>query len=1056
MSANIEFISAGAGSGKTYKLTGIIAEALQTGTVRPHAIVATTFTVKAATELRERTRARLLEKGHLDLATALGQARIGTVNSVCGKLLERFCFELGLSPDQTVLGEGQAKRLLAACLSETLDVERQTELVRLTNRFGIDSGAWSENIKSIVTAALSNDIAPSALRAMGSRNADLMLANWPVPSAGEDPTPGLVALLSAARKEVSDHVEKMIAEGRDVPKNLQKGLQDLEKFERLFREGRWSWPDWIGAHNLDAGARVKNQLEPVRRAAQEHESHPVFHAEVRAYLELVFDLAASALDAYSAAKRSLGAVDFSDQEVLLLTAIRENETVREVLASELDLVVVDEFQDTSPLQLALFIEFAKLARRSVWVGDPKQAIYGFRGTDASLIAGVLGAVESWGGTIGQPLTTSRRSVPSLVSLTNTVFKSAFLPGLQPADVKLEPIRDGIPGQPCLLNWNLESNNNESDYLGLGRAVRQLLDSGYQVEERDTRRLRPMQPGDIGVLCRRNAQVDLAVTSLTRWGIPSASPRAGLLGTAEAILVTACLRRLHDASDTVASALVLTLADGTPAEVWLQNRLDHLEGGADAAQWRASGDASHPLLARLEALRPTLVALTPSEALQMAAAESQVARLSHRWSATPHDARTRIANVEALLALGSTYEDECRAARKPATVSGMLRWLDALADAGDDSRAATANDSVRVLTYHAAKGLEWPLVVLTGLGEGTRTTLWSVRARTEGAFDPQRPLENRFVHFWLKTWGPRKQPQAAVDAEASDVAKAMQADASTESRRLLYVGLTRARDMNVLVSFVRKSRPQRAWVDEVPGAAATLFGETAVFPLPDGREISRLTRAWSTDECAVEPPDRPEQDRHWFTQRSHVEAAPLWHRPSAATGGQFTVLATEPIGVRIALAGKPDMTELGTAIHLCIARSNVTGRVDETEVARILDVWGVASCVAPAAVCSQIETFRAWMRARWPEGRILVEVPVETDRNDGQRTRGRIDLLVETPEGWVIFDHKANPGGRERDGELACEHGPQLDSYSDAVVRSTGRAVIERWIYLPVGSRAVRV
>ncbi|AFQ52202.1 UvrD/REP helicase [Burkholderia cepacia GG4] len=96
--------------------------------------------------------------------------------------------------------------------------------------------------------------------------------------------------------------------------------------------------------------------------------------------------------------------------------------------------MVDEFQDTSPLQPALFVELAGLARRSVWVGDPKQAIYGFRGTNASLIAGVLSAIESWGGKIGESLTISRRSTPALVSLTNAVFAPAFSEELPPEEV----------------------------------------------------------------------------------------------------------------------------------------------------------------------------------------------------------------------------------------------------------------------------------------------------------------------------------------------------------------------------------------------------------------------------------------------------------------------------------------------------------------------------------------------------------------------------------------------------------------------------------------------
>ncbi len=191
---NIEFVSAGAGSGKTYKLTETLAQALESGAARPHAILATTFTVKAATELRERARSWLLEKGRVDLATAIGQARLGTVNSVCGQMLKQFCFELGLSPDQTVLSEGQTKRLLETSLAETLDPVGQSDFVQLTRKFGIEQEDWAKTVKDVVKAALDNDIAPAALRTMGPRNADQMLANWPAPTAGGDPT----AVLSAA------------------------------------------------------------------------------------------------------------------------------------------------------------------------------------------------------------------------------------------------------------------------------------------------------------------------------------------------------------------------------------------------------------------------------------------------------------------------------------------------------------------------------------------------------------------------------------------------------------------------------------------------------------------------------------------------------------------------------------------------------------------------------------------------------------------------------------------------------------------------------------------
>lgn len=1054
---NIEFISAGAGSGKTYKLTETLAQALESGTARPHAILATTFTVKAATELRERARSWLLEKGRIDLATAIGQARLGTVNSVCGQMLKRFCFELGLSPDQTVLGEGQSKRLLKATLAESMEADAQTELVRLTERFGIEQADWSKTVEAVVKAALDNDIGPDELRVMGSQNADAMLTNWPTPATGVDPTEALATALAEAYRGVAAYVEQQQAADVKVADNLLKGLEGLQKLDRLFREGRWSWPDWIGAAGFDAGAKVRDIVAPVKSAAQAHESHPAFHAEVRQYLDHVFNLAADVLNAYEQAKKALGAVDFSDQEVLLLRALRTKPAVREVLAAELDLIMIDEFQDTSPLQLALFIELAKLAKKSVWVGDPKQAIYGFRGTDASLISGVLNAIKDWGGIVGKTLDTSRRSNESLVSLTNGLFNSAFEPELTPEQVRLQSLRKDIPDQPALLNWNFESSRNDSDYLCLGQAIRELLESGTKVEDKDTKELRPIQAGDIGVLCRYNDQVEFAVTSLTRWGIPSASPRSGLLGTAEAIYVMACLRRMNDPTDTVATALVITLADSTPIETWLADRLQHLATDeAKPYEWLTTGDSAHELIARLEKLRPTLTALTPLEVLRLAAAESQVARLAGQWSTSPHESRNRMSNVEALVELGKTFEDECVAAKRPATVSGMLRWLDELASQEDDNRATSAGNAVSVLTYHGAKGLEWPVVVLTSLDAIARTSLWGVRARTVGGFDPQQPLANRFVHCWLKSWGKRSQPQAALNAEASVTGQAMQAEALAENKRLLYVGLTRARDINVALSFVRKSGPGRAWVGEIQGAAELLFGDSEIVTTPEGKQLSRLSKSWGKDECSAEPPSTAPEACHWFTARPRVQAEPLWHRPSSASGGTFTVVETDAVGVRLSLAGKLDMASLGTALHLCIARAGVLGGISPPDVERILKIWAVADSVDKDAVCTQTSAFQAWVAKRWPDCPVYVEVPIEANGPNGTRIRGRIDLLVELPDSWILMDHKSNPGGSARDEDLVAEHGPQLESYSHALLNATGKPVSERWLYMPVAARAVRL
>ena len=82
--------------------------------------------------------------------------------------------------------------------------------------------------------------------------------------------------------------------------------------------------------------------------------------------------------------------------------------------------------------------------------------------------------------------------------------------------------------------------------------------------------------------------------------------------------------------------------------------------------------------------------------------------------------------------------------------------------------------------------------------------------------------------------------------------------------------------------------------------------------------------------------------------------------------------------------------------------------------------------------------------------------MEVQRDDGTRLRGRIDLLVDTPEGWILIDHKSNPGGASAYEMLAQEHGPQLAAYADALLRATGKPVREQWLYLPVAARALQV
>ena len=438
--------------------------------------------------------------------------------------------------------------------------------------------------------------------------------------------------------------------------------------------------------------------------------------------------------------------------------------------------------------------------------------------------------------------------------------------------------------------------------------------GLSVQDKQTKQLRPAVAGDIAVLCRYRNDIPLISAALSRWDIPCVSARPGLLSTPEATLVVACLRRLHDPSDTVATAAIVSLTESLSASAWLTDRLRFLQSGAPHGQWKTSGDEGHPLLQRLEALRTRLSALTPAEALRLAKAESNVCMLAAQWSSNQKEAAIRIANVEALLAMSTDYEDECRSAKRPATIAGLLQWLAERAATEKDTRAATAVGAVEVLTHHGAKGLEWPIVVMTGLSSAARTALWEVRARTEGAFQAQAPLAGRFIHYWPKPYG-RRRPPAMTTAEASPLGREMEAQALDEHKRLLYVSFTRARDVLVMATHTRTGAT--AWTDEVDATSVLLGGEGDI-NLPGGQTVRRLARAYSAADIAAQPPRKTLAPRKWFVQQPVQVRQPLWLRPSAASDGRHSIAEVVAVGSRVALQSAVDMTALGSALHHCIA------------------------------------------------------------------------------------------------------------------------------------------
>jgi ATP-dependent exoDNAse (exonuclease V) beta subunit len=1054
MSAHIRFISAGAGSGKTYRLTELLLAELQAGRVRPAGVLATTFTKRAATELRERVRGFLISQGEFTRADAVGSARIGTVNSVCGSLLQRFAFEAGLPTEQRVLDEARAGQLLREAVDTVIEGHALSELLQVARRLSLDADPrggkppWQDALGKLVDQARANAIDAALLREFGTTNADNLLSHFPAP-AKMDLDARLAAALASAIPGVTQSLQD------NAQKNTKEYLDLLVSAQRDLAQHTLAWSAW-NKLTVCGTAKVKTLAEPVMEAAAMLASHSGLHADLRRYLELMFALAADTLDAYASAKRQIGALDFTDQERLLLDVL-DHPFVASTLGEELDLLMVDEFQDTSPIQLALFLKLARYARQVVWVGDIKQAIYGFRGSDTALMRSVIEAMPNLGGT-KEVLAHSWRSRPALVEFVNHVFATRF-EGLASSEVTLSPKRPEIDGTVGIADWLIEGNNAETRNQGLAAGIQRLLASGARIMDPKSEQLRAVRAADIAILARANDTVKDIAAALEVAGIASATQQPGLLGEPEVVLALACIRRLNDDGDTLATAEILSLADCAEPETWLVDRLAWLAAGEAHGEWKeraAAGHEPHAILETLRSLRDQAAVLTPREAVELVVARCGLARRVVQWQQGADRARVRLANLDRVIGLAQQYEDECLSGRDAASLSGLLLWLQDLQANELDTKALPAVDAVQVMTHHGAKGLEWPVVVLCDLASDVRDRLWGVQTESLAAFDVDRPLHRRFVRYWPWAFGAQKKVEIADEIASLPVGQAAHADAAEENKRLLYVSMTRARDLLV---FARQAKKQTGeWMDSVALGDILPKGDQSIIALPGGTDVP--FERWQLGAGVLSDVVGGSADNlAWF---EHVDKPlvrpPLKVSPSSVIGANARIVETVPIGRRIDTGSSDDRSRLGEAIHACIAADLATPLrpLDLSDVAAILKRMQAADGVDAAALHHQLGVLRSWLATRWPDATPVVELPVARATSNGQHVQGRTDLVLRTATGWILMDHKSTPQGRDQWGDLATTYAGQLAAYRDVLQAASGLPVEEIWLILPVAGAALQV
>ncbi len=1073
-----ELISASAGSGKTYALTKTLSDLLADGAgearaIRPEGVIAVTFTRAAAAELGERVRRRLIEDGHYDTAQGIALGLVGTVDSVCGRLIREYAFELGLSPDAETIPEEEADAAFAEAIAVLLEDEGPAELRPVMRRLGFDS--VQEHVSTIADLARSNAMGGDALTVSAERSVEQVLCLLPAKVSkkeGEELDRRLAVAVAGA-------LEALRNSGNEQ-KNTQEAISELERYGRDIRHpAEATWYAWAKLAHLSPAKKLMDLVQPVIDIAGRHTSHPRFHEDMAAYVVGVFELARGAIREYDEWKSRNRLLDFVDLETRALELL-ELPAVAAELRERFDVLMVDEFQDTNPIQLALFLRLGELAGRVVWVGDEKQAIYGFRGADPELVQAVAEQVADQ--SRRRTLRSSWRSRPALVRLTSTAFARGFAgDGIPPERVLLEPERDdaALADTPSVEWWLWKARKMEQGAVALASRIRDLIEEAPLVEDPRSRDTRPVEPGDIAVLCRSNAECEGVASALEAAGVRAAIKRPGLLMCVEARLAKAALTLALEPRDSLAAAEVSLLCGcgGRTPDAWLEERIRQAakDRNSDGARPRPFED--DPWVARVHEVADGLRVLSPSEALDSVIRGVGLAEHCLGWG----NAAQRFANLEALRALAAGYEEHCRYSRSAATVAGLLSHLEGLASSGDDDQAeGVGHTAVRVLTYHRAKGLEWPVVVMSSLGKEADPRMFKpVIEPPEGGFDATAPLEGRWIRFWPWPYKRLKKGLELADAaEQHPAHERAQRVALAESRRLLYVGMTRARDQLVLVAREKKNGEVVCdWFADLEAGS-----EQPIFNLPSGAEDGQwcrvladvedtpaeaLVRKLSVEEGEAAVEQEPEV---WFDRGEGGED--LEARPKLVLGcsrARFPddlgaaagTAGLHDLGAPFEVAGSVEWVDVGNALHLFLGADLVRPAPDRVgHAAAVLDAYGLSGALRPEACVEISDRLQAWQEAKYPGAGCLTEVPlagtVETD--SGPRTLiGYADLVLETPDGLVLVDHKCYPPEDEALLRQNAEaFAPQLLGYATLLEMATGRQVIATLIHFPLAGRIIEV
>ena len=829
-------VQAGAGTGKTHSLVTLCLHLLggigRDAPLQPSRLWAVTFTEKAAAELKGRLRQRVdaLAEGGGELAGPdaafwrkvrrdLGLAQVGTIHGLCGQILRRHAAAAGIDPGFTLLDEAQGRRLLRdSCEAASLralegalgpDAERAAR--RLCTEMGLRAqGDFGNGLADELVALL------AALGESG-RTARQVVEETRGLSPGDARDDD-----ARARRELVASMETLrsaVQQARGGGKTIQSAAEALAAFRPdalRYQPGELAsaWPFLRSAWARLPG-RVGPLAEVVGTAKAAYEAVLDADAGVRG-ADLAGDLAVLAGHAsgrHEEEKARAGVLDFDDLTRLCRDLLVQHPSVRDSERQRVGVLLVDEFQDTSRPQLELFAQLCGDGAMVV-VGDRKQSIYEFRGADVAGAQGFAGRMLAQGAE-RHVLKESRRSQPALVHFQNLLFGRALSAAGRPfdtpfsADDALTAFRPS--GQACCAELlDVEGAGVEAEAELLARRISGLLAPG--AAERvfaSGEQPRPVRGGDIAILLRRFTNLEAFRRALLRRRIPHLVYKGrGFHEAREVVDLVALLTVAADPDDALALAAVLRSPLGPLSDdgLALLARGDDARGLDLRALHRPpplapdDKEVVDRLLPLIATLQREVDRLGPAALLEAAlAATDYVAACAGGLYG-----EQAAANVEKLVSLARAAE------LRGDGVRAFLSTLRTLA--GEEAREAEAPvveerdpHAVRLLTVHAAKGLEFPVVFVPEC------------ATPSAQAGPERVLLEPDLGLALKARGADGKRRWGRQGKA--VADRKLERELSQSRRLLYVAVTRARDLVVLSGRAAKQQESwRGWIDQIAAEA----------------------------------------------------------------------------------------------------------------------------------------------------------------------------------------------------------------------------------------------